>query len=119
MKNLCFSLVLMFTGCLMSSYQFTYYRPVKSEPAWQIRVEKKAFDDTFLCFIDGTLVAIGDFGVFRKSFTRDGTYLGRIVTMSGYSRSYYVTGADGETAQDFDYHIRLFVDETEAAAFDF
>lgn len=114
-----FFFAFLFAGCLAPTYQFTYYRPIKSEPAWRIRVEKKAFDDTFLCTIDGTLVVIGDFAVFKKSFTRDGTYRGRIVTMSGYSKTYSVVGSDGETAQNSSYHIRIFIDETEAATFDF
>jgi hypothetical protein len=119
MKHLFFFLVLLSTGCFASSYQFTYYRPAENEPAWRIKVEKKAFDDTFICTINGSLVVIGDFAIFKKSFTKDGIYRGRIVTMSGYSKSYCVVESDGGTAQNTAYHIRIFIDETEAAIFDF
>lgn len=118
MKRLYCFLLLFSLGC-STAYQFTYYKPAENEPRWRITVEKTGIENKFICLINDLPVVVATFDFFDDNFEKDGTYHGRAIKMSGYSRSYSAIGPTGDSISNTMYHIRVFVDETEAATFSF
>lgn len=103
-----------------SSYQLTFYKPTENNSPWKVTVEQKSiFPNNFICKINDTVVIEESFGLFSKSFEKDGQFQGKRVIMSGYKKSHAVYIGKGDSSTEESYQIRVFIDGKEVGNFDF
>ncbi|MDM7925937.1 MAG: hypothetical protein QUS35_07945 [bacterium] len=109
-------------ACSSVVNQFTYYEPAGNESRLRILVERKGVwlgHTGFFCTINDSAVAEGTFSSGSDSFEVDGKYCGHAVKMSGYEKDIsFRVGTTVSSTEKF-YIIRVFIDEKEAARFDF